>query len=80
MKPVQINFWIDVSGVPYNTTFVGLIASTPMIIEKAIKRLNKECPRLFSKKAHKLKRDEIFKILSVLNSEKVKMVTTNFPK
>ena len=72
-------FWIDVSGMPFETTYVGLIVSTPPKISKAVKELNKSCPRLFSKKSHKIDKEELFKVLSVLDSCDIMMFTTKFP-
>ncbi|HPM85670.1 MAG TPA: hypothetical protein PLI99_01090 [archaeon] len=72
-------FWIDVSGMPFETTYVGLIVSTPPKISKAVKELNKSCPRIFSKKAHKIDKEELLKVLSVLDSCDIMMFTTKFP-
>lgn len=77
-KPINLNFWIDSSGVPFETTYVGLIISTPQKINLAIKKLNKNCPRLFSKKATKLNHREVYQIISTLNNTGIIMATTRF--
>jgi len=77
MKPVNLQFYIDVSGVPYETTYVGVIVSTPQIIDRVLKDLKKQ-KNLFSKKARQLKGEELFKVLSIMNEKDLKMFTTKF--
>ncbi|MDD3160096.1 MAG: hypothetical protein PHQ98_03950 [Candidatus ainarchaeum sp.] len=76
-KQVNLHFYIDVSGVPYNTTFVGVIVSTPQIIDKSLKAL-KQQKNLFSKKAKELNHEELLKVLKVFDSKGLKMITTKF--
>jgi hypothetical protein len=78
MKLVNLNLWIDVSGIPYDDTCVGLIISTPQLISNTQKILIKTCPREFHKKASQLNHEENFRVLSIMNSAKLVMFTTKF--
>jgi hypothetical protein len=77
MKQVNLQFFVDVSGVPYETTYVGVIVSTPQIIEKTIKAFKKE-KNLFSKKARQLKSQELFNVLKIMDNHELKMITAKF--
>jgi hypothetical protein len=78
MKNVAICFWIDVSGIPYDTTFVGVIASTQDRVNKANKRLKREVPFLFGKKSAKLNREELLKVIKIIDICDVRMYTSVF--
>jgi len=78
VKSVNLIFWVDVSGVPYEDTYVGVLATTTPQIRQAIKSLKKEAPLLLNKKARQLNREQLLRVLKTLNNEKIKMFTTCF--
>lgn len=79
MRP-SINFYIDVSGQPKDTIFIGLISIQSHDMTNLIRVLKKKDPWLFHrrKKGSSLRPNQIDSIISLLNGLKVRMVCTFF--